>query len=430
MQMLCNKNVNSFSLPFLFSPVRVIMLKIRTFPTNKVKVWYFNMNRFAKTAKQLAALALALLMGASLLACGGEEAKTPQTTEPNENQEITQTPDAETTDPAGETAASFNYLEEDLTPYITLGNYRDITVKRSSTVLTDDVFADYLEEVREYCAEPQQITDRAAAEGDTVNFDFAGYVDGVQYDGGTAQGESITLSGNGGYIEGFVPAIIGKTPGESFDIVTSFPEDYGVDELNGKEATFKCTLNYIEGEMIIPEFDDALAQKISDFQTADELKTYLREQLQTEMESSASNQLYLDVWEQAVNNATIHSYPEDKVTEIYNQNVSTYTMYGAMYGMSYEEFLAAQNYTDTQVLEEARQMVKEDLIFYSIVKAENITISDEEYNATLPEFAAYYNYTDPQELVDAYGEVSIRDGMLWNKTQDLLIEWANIVEAE
>jgi len=430
MQMLCNKNVNSFSLPFLFSPVRVIMLKIRTFPTNKVKVWYFNMNRFAKTAKQLAALALALLMGASLLACGGEEAKTPQTTEPNENQEITQTPDAETTDPAGETAASFNYLEEDLTPYITLGNYRDITVKRSSTVLTDDVFADYLEEVREYCAEPQQITDRAAAEGDTVNFDFAGYVDGVQFDGGTAQGESITLSGNGGYIEGFVPAIIGKTPGESFDIVTSFPEDYGVDELNGKEATFKCTLNYIEGEMIIPEFDDALAQKISDFQTADELKTYLREQLQTEMESSASNQLYLDVWEQAVNNATIHSYPEDKVTEIYNQNVSTYTMYGAMYGMSYEEFLAAQNYTDTQVLEEARQMVKEDLIFYSIVKAENITISDEEYNATLPEFAAYYNYTDPQELVDAYGEVSIRDGMLWNKTQDLLIEWANIVEAE
>jgi len=406
------------------------MLKIRTFPTNKVKVWYFNMNRFAKTAKQLAALALALLMGASLLACGGEEAKTPQTTEPNENQEITQTPDAETTDPAGETAASFNYLEEDLTPYITLGNYRDITVKRSSTVLTDDVFADYLEEVREYCAEPQQITDRAAAEGDTVNFDFAGYVDGVQFDGGTAQGESITLSGNGGYIEGFVPAIIGKTPGESFDIVTSFPEDYGVDELNGKEATFKCTLNYIEGEMIIPEFDDALAQKISDFQTADELKTYLREQLQTEMESSASNQLYLDVWEQAVNNATIHSYPEDKVTEIYNQNVSTYTMYGAMYGMSYEEFLAAQNYTDTQVLEEARQMVKEDLIFYSIVKAENITISDEEYNATLPEFAAYYNYTDPQELVDAYGEVSIRDGMLWNKTQDLLIEWANIVEAE
>ncbi|MBQ8276114.1 MAG: trigger factor [Clostridia bacterium] len=384
----------------------------------------------AKTVKQLAALALALLMGTSLLACGGEEAKSPQTTDPNENKEITQTPDAETTAPTDETVVSFNYLEEDLTPYITLGNYREITVKRQSSVLSDDIFADYLEEVREYCAEPQQITDRAAAEGDTVNFDFAGYVDGVQFDGGTAQGQSITLTGNGGFIEGFVPAIIGKTPGESFDIVTSFPEDYGVDELNGKEATFKCTLNYIEGEKIVPEFDDALAQKISDFETAEELKVYLREQLQAEMESSASNQIYHDVWEQVVNNATIHSYPEDKVTEVYNQNVSTYTMYGAMYGMSYEEFLAAQNYTDAQVLEEARQMVKEDLIFYSIVKAENITISDEEYNATLPEFAAYYDYTDPQELVDAYGEVSIRDGMLWNKTQDLLIEWANIVEAE
>lgn len=381
----------------------------------------------AKTVRQLAALVLALLMSASLLACGGEEAKNPQTTDPAET---TPAPDAATTAPTEEAAPSFNYLEEDLTPYITLGNYREITVKRGPTVLTDEDFADYLEEVREYCAEPQHITDRAAAEGDTVNFDFAGYIDGVQFDGGTAQGQSITLTGNGGFIEGFVPAIIGKTPGESFDIVTTFPEDYGVDSLNGKEATFKCTLNYIEGEMIVPEFDDALAQKISDFQTAEELKVYLREQLQAELESSAKNQLYHDIWEQVVSNATIHSYPEEKVNEIYNQNVSTYTMYGAMYGMSYEDFLKNQGYTDADVLEEARRMVKEDLIFYSIVKAENITISDEEYAATLPEFAAYYDYTDPQEMVDAYGEVSIRDGMLWNKTQDLLVEWANIVDGE
>ena len=131
-----------------------------------------------------------------------------------------------------------------------------------------------------------------------------------------------------------------------------------------------------------------------------------------------------------MSNATIHSYPEEKVNEIYNQNVSTYTMYGAMYGMSYEDFLKNQGYTDADVLEEARSMVKEDLIFYSIVKAENITISDEEYTATLPEFAAYYDYTDPKEMVDAYGETSIRDRMLWDKTQDLLVEWANIVDAE
>lgn len=380
----------------------------------------------ANTAKQFSALLLALLMGTSLLACGVEDAKKPQTTEPTET---TQALDAETTAPA-ETTPSFNYMEEDLTPYVTLGNYREITVKREAAVLTDQDFADYLEDVREYCAEPQQITDRAAAEGDTVNFDFAGYIDGVQFDGGTAQGQSITLTGNGGFIEGFVPAIIGKTPGESFDIVTTFPEDYGVDSLNGKEATFKCTLNYIEGEMIVPEFDDALAQKIFDFQTAEELKVYLRAQLQAEIESSAMNQIYYDIWAQVVTNATIHSYPEEKVNEIYNQNVSTYTMYGAMYGMGYEDFLKNQGFTDADVLEEARSMVKEDLIFYSIVKAENITISDEEYTATLPEFAAYYDYTDPQEMVDAYGETSIRDSMLWKKTQDRLVEWANIVDAE
>lgn len=376
--------------------------------------------------RMLSMFLLALLAVSSFAACNAA----PSTDSDQPSDTTNSTEQTESTEQTG-TVDPFVYLQEDLTPYITLGNYRDITVIRASSVVTDEDLAAYIQEVCEYYAVPAQITDRAAAEDDTVNFDFAGYIDGEQFDNGTAAGQSITLTGTGGYIEGFVPAIIGKMPGESFEIVTTFPEDYGVDELNGKEAVFKCTLNYIEGDLIVPEFNDELAQEISEFQTADELSAYLRTAMEEELANSSINQLYTDVWTQVVNNATIHSYPEEKVQYVYEQNVSTYTMYGAIYyNESYEQFLLRQGMTDDDVLEEAKSMIKEDLVFYAIVKAENISISDEEFEAELPEFAAYYGYDDPQGIVDTYGKEAIVDGMLWNKTQDLLLSWANIVDEE
>ncbi len=382
------------------------------------------MNKFTARAarRTLAALTALLLAASALTGCGkaanddGSPALDP------DNPSLISGEKKITSDP-------FVYWEEDLTPYVTLGNYRDIPATRISAVLTDAEFDEQVQILLEYYAEPVQITDRAAAEGDTCNFDFSGYVDGVQFDGGTATGQTITLSGNGGFIEGFVPAIIGKMPGESFDIVTTFPADYGVDSLNGKEATFKCTLNYIEGEAILPAFDDAFAQQISEFNTAEELRADLRQALEEEKAAQADNQLYSDVWTQVVANATIHQYPEDKVTFIYQQYVQEYASYAAMaYGVTYEEYLARMGGTDEQVRQMARDQVKEDLVFYAITAAEAITVSDEEYAAELPTFAEAFGMT-ADALVEQYGEASIRDGILWNKTQDLLVSWAKVTEA-
>src|SRR5699024_5658349 len=108
-------------------------------------------------------------------------------------------------------------------------------------------------------AETTQVTDRAAADGDTVNIDFAGSIDGVAFDGGTAESYSITL-GSGRFIDNFEEQIVGHMPGESFDVVVTFPEDYQSAELAGKEAVFATTLNYVE-QTTLPELTDAWVQE-------------------------------------------------------------------------------------------------------------------------------------------------------------------------
>ena len=370
---------------------------------------------------RLMAAALALLLGlASLSACSGDNNTT--ALDPD-NPNLINGEEKITVDP-------FVYTQNDLSPYVTLGTYKGIEATRGPSALTDAEFEAQIAEICRQYAEPTKITDRAAAEGDTCNFDFSGFIDGVQFDGGTATGQSITLTGNGGYIDGFVTTIIGKMPGESFEIHTTFPEDYGSDDLNGKDAVFQCTLNYIEGEAIIPAFDDTFAQTYSDFQTADELRAALREAYDEQKAAASDNQLYADIWTQVVDNATILQYPEEKVTYIYQQFVTEYASYAAIsYSETYEEYLARAGMTDEDVKQLARDQVKDDLVFYALVAAEGITISDDEYKDELPAFAESFNMTE-EDMVSEYGEASIRDGMLWNKTQDLLLSWANVTEAE
>lgn len=344
------------------------------------------------------------------------------------------TPSAGTTDPTDTTAAPelkppFDYLTEDLTPYVTLGNYKGLTVVRTSAELTDAEFEEHVQALREYYATPVEITDRPAAQGDTCNFDFEGYIDGEKFEGGTATGASITLNGNGGYIDGFVEAIVGKMPGESFDINTTFPADYHSADLQGKAAVFKCTLNYIEGnETVLPELNDQFAQSISEFATLDELLADYRVQLETSKAQQVKNQLYVDAWSQVVEGATIHQYPTEQVEFIYQQNVVYYTSIASLYyGLEYEAYLAQNNKTDAGVYEEARNYVKEDMIFYAILKAENITLSDEEYTEKLDYYADLLGMT-VENMQLQYTEDQIRDGMLWDMVQEAVLGWANIVD--
>ena len=149
----------------------------------------------------------------------------------------------------------------DLSKYITLGNYKGLPVIVEKAELSDEDFEKQIANLMTQNQYYEEITDRAAAEGDTLNIDFAGYLDGVQFQGGTAAGQTIPLTENSGYIDGFADGLVGVMPGTTVDLNLTFPTEYHSADLAGKAVVFKVKVNYIQGELITPELNDEFVKE-------------------------------------------------------------------------------------------------------------------------------------------------------------------------
>ena len=174
--------------------------------------------------------------------------------------------------------------------YVTLPeNFASLTFKRSEIEPTEEEIQSEIDSLLSDHTTEKQVTDRAAADGDTVNIDYAGSVDGVAFSGGTYSGYSLTL-GSGTFIDGFEEQIVGHTPGETFDVTVTFPEGYSDSTdsegntvvLSGKKAVFSVTLNYIS-EKVLPELTDAWVAEnygeSDDVHTVEELKALYQKML-------------------------------------------------------------------------------------------------------------------------------------------------------
>ena len=220
-----------------------------------------------KTLYRSAACALAVAMTAALAGCS----------ETAESESTAETASAETASPETADDSAYDYLANfsysdgfdengyldgvTAADYVTLpDDYADITIDASLAEVTDQDITDYINQnILSSFATTNQVTDRAAQDGDTVNIDYVGTIDGVAFDGGSDQGYDLEL-GSGTFIDGFEEQIVGHTPGETFDVNVTFPENYGSADLAGKAAVFSTTLNYIS-ETVTPEVTDAWVQE-------------------------------------------------------------------------------------------------------------------------------------------------------------------------
>ena len=162
-------------------------------------------------------------------------------------------------------------------PDVTLGEYKGVSVKKETTVVSDVEVDARVEEERNKQATEIQVEDRAVVEGDTVNLDYAGTVDGVAFAGGTAQDQTLKI-GSGSFIPGFEEQMIGMNIGEEKDLQVTFPEKYHAEELAGKAAVFHVKVNSIT-ETQLPALDDDFAKDISEFDTLEEYKADIRAKL-------------------------------------------------------------------------------------------------------------------------------------------------------
>ena len=228
--------------------------------------------------------------------------------------------------------------------YVTLPeNFASLTFKRSEIEPTEEEIQSEIDSLLSDHATEKQVTDRAAADGDTVNIDYAGSVDGVAFSGGTYSGYSLTL-GSGTFVDGFEDQIVGHTPGETFDVTVTFPEGYSDSTdsegntvvLSGKKAVFSVTLNYIS-EKVLPELTDAWVAEnygeSDDVHTVEELKALYQKMLyNTNLQNAIMDDLLANsTFKELPKEVTAGYENADALLEGMSDSITTYSKEALLY---------------------------------------------------------------------------------------------------
>lgn len=316
--------------------------------------------------------------------------------------------------------------------YIELGQYKGLKVTRMSTEVTEEELeAEYIDNL-EYLLSPEPVTDRDdIREGDTVNIDFVGKLNGKAFEGGSAEGYDITI-GSGTFIPGFEDGLIGKKAGEEIALNLTFPDNYPNDKnLEGKPVVFEVSVNSIKRP---PEPTDERIKTATEgkFKTIEEYKKSLKESLEKSAVDYADSAMYKDLWDQVVDNAKLKKdipaeLTQDKM-DIITKNAYSYA---GMYGMDWESYLSqvvgkTQEEFDSEAMEYATRAAKESLVLMALAKAENIEISQEEFNKAAEEYVDLYSYSSVEEFLSSVDVEQFREYILTSKVQEFLADKAEI----
>ena len=309
-------------------------------------------------------------------------------------------------------AADFSEIKkgEGFTATITVACYPVVEVKDYKGVEIEKIVNEVKEEDVERDIEQLQkrnarvvLVEREAKEGDTVLFDYAGFVGEEQFEGGTAERQELRL-GSGMFIPGFEEQLVGATPGEKRDVVVTFPEEYHAEDLAGKEAVFHCLVHEIKEE-ILPELDDEFAKDVSEFDTLDELKASTREKLEKYAAAGAETQMQDKALEKVVEANEIE-VPAVMVADEIERMIHELNQQLRYQGMSVDQYLGFIGKNIAEFKEELRpdaeRQVKTRLLLMGIVEAEKIEVSEEELEEELKMMSMQYN-TSVEEIKNMLG---------------------------
>ena len=274
-------------------------------------------------------------------------------------------------------------------PDVVLGEYKGVAVKKETTLVSDVEVDARIEEERNKQATEIEVEGRAVAEGDTVNLDYAGTVDGVAFAGGTAQDQTLKI-GSGSFIPGFEEQMVGMNIGEEKDLNVTFPEQYHAEELAGKAAVFHVKVNSIT-ETQLPALDDDFAKDISEFDTLDEYKADIRAKLEAQAAERDNNNFTNAVIEKVLENTDV-MIPEAMIERQIDSMMRDFEYRLMGNGLKMDDFLKYTG-SDMQAFREnyrgqAIKSVKAHLVLEAIEKAEAIDATEEQIDKQLVAFAA------------------------------------------
>lgn len=319
-------------------------------------------------------------------------------------------------------------LKVTVKPEVKLGKYKGIkAVKKPAKVSAEDVKAHINNMLEQNSRIVTVETKRKVKKNDIAVIDFEGFVDGVAFDGGKAENYELTIGSNQ-FIPGFEDQIIGHKAGEEFDVNVKFPEDYHA-ELAGKDATFKIKLHEIKVKEV-PALDDEFVKDVSEYDTVDELKKNVKEELEHkkmhEVEAEANNEV-LDKLADLVT-AVI---PECMIEKKMDEDVQDFAYRLQMQGLDLKTYL---KYTGSdektfreQYKDQAEKQVKLDLALEEIIKKEKLEVSDADLEEEYAQYAKAYNM-DVEQIKKAIPAENIKPELLQRKAVDFVIENASFTE--
>ena len=314
------------------------------------------------------------------------------------------------------------------TDYVDLCEYKGVEV---NTYVSDEEVQERINSLLEQTIRYEEIKDRAVKDGDVINLDYKGTMDGVAFDGGTAQGQSLTI-GSGSFIDGFEDQLIGAKVGETFDINVTFPDEYPNNpDLAGKPAVFTVTVNYIQGDQITNEYNDEFVQYVSEneYKTTDDYSEKLKDDIYNEKKDSLTDNAFIYV----LDNSPVKDTPQFLVDLMRLRIDCSYKSMAKQYSYDdYEKFI--QDYFgntmdeyNTQIDTMAKEYVEQQLVTKAIAEKENIKVTDEEYQEQLVKYMEGNNIENEVEMekfaIENYGshlEDLINESIILNKVLEVV----------
>lgn len=314
-----------------------------------------------------------------------------------------------------------------LKPEVKLGKYKGVKVDKADTEVTDEEVDAEINKEREHNARNIEVTDRAVKDGDMTVIDFEGFVDGVAFEGGKGENYPLTI-GSGAFIPGFEEQLVGAEIGKEVEVNVTFPEDYQAEDLQGKEAVFKCTVKEIK-EKELPELDDEFASEVSEFETLAEYKADVKDKLTEKKVKEAKDAKEAAVIEAIVNDSEME-IPEPMLTTQQRQMVDEFAQRMQMQGLSMEQYFQFTGATYDKMIEQvkpqAERRIKSRLVLEAIVKAENIEASEEEYEEELKSMAEAYQMEveKVKEMLPKKSTEQIKQDIAVRKAAEFAVEHA------
>lgn len=315
-------------------------------------------------------------------------------------------------------------------PEIELGDYKGLEIEKQNVELTEEELQESIDHQLGHLAEMVVKEDGAVEDGDTVNIDFDGYVDGEQFEGGQAEGYDLEI-GSGSFIPGFEEQLVGVKIGEEKDVTVTFPEEYHAEELTGKEATFKAKVNEIKYKDV-PELTDEIANELdAEANTVDEYKENLRKKLTEQKETDAENNQKEEAISKASNNASVE-IPDAMINTELDRMVQEFGQRMQQQGLNLETYYQISGQDESQLREQmkddAEERVKTNLTLTAIADAEEIEVTEADIDKELEKMSGQFNMS-VEDIKQTLGNTDIvKNDVRIQNVIDLLVKEAKLVE--